>query len=536
MSSSRRALAALALALALPGCPASTTPPTDASTGADGGGLEDAGGRDDGGVREDAAIGDDASTGGDAGIDASAEDAMVVPDAALTCPTPGTIETTPCGMCGTRTRFCTIAHVWESTACMNEVGVCIPGDTALGSCGRCGQQAQFCSDACQLVPMGACLNETGACLPGTTTRVSTGCPAGQTRPSTCSDACEAVLGDCTEMECPPGASESVPCGRCGMQTRICDGTGHWQNGMCVGEGVCMPGETRTGTCQICGTQTTTCSAACDWNPPSACVGGVTCGTAPAEMCVNPTTLRTYEPRCQTGACVYAPNDVVCPAGCAADTCTGGAVLVDGLGGDAGYGPNVLAPNDDASSTPIALTGFDPMGLNYWGTRHTQLYVNNNGSVSFGASTMTYSPTLPGAMVPLIEPWGADVDTRTNGQPARNVVAWFIDGTRLVATWYRVGHYSNNDTTPNSFQLILRPRGDRASGDFDVEIRYAECQWLMGMASTSPAVAGFDAGDQLQSVALPGSGTPAMLDLCTTSNVGLAGVWRFEVRNGTPVSL
>ena len=533
MPSFRATLCALELPLLVAGCPGTVTLPADASD-VDGGGIADA------------AIGVDAPTMGDASTplpDAAVEpdaalspDAAIAPDAAETCPTPGTIENVPCGMCGTNTRFCTVGHVWQESGCTHETGACSPGSTSLGTCGRCGQQAQFCSDTCQLVPMGACLNETGACLPGSTTRVSTGCPTGQTRPATCSDACEQVLGDCSAVECEPGAIETVACGRCGMQDRTCDTTGHWVDGMCLGEGVCAPGATTTTSCQVCGTQTTTCTASCTWGPPGACVGGVTCGTAPADTCVSATTLRTFAPECQAGACVYVPSDLTCSATCMTNACTGGAILVGGLGGAAGFGPNVLPSNDDGSSAAIDLSGLDPMGLNYWGTRQTRLFVNNNGSVSFGAMTNTYSPVLPGSMVPLIEPWGADVDTRGGGQPAHNVVAWYVDATRLVATWYLVGTFSMNDSTPNSFQVILTPRGDRASGDFDVEMRYAECHWLMGQQSPSPAVAGFDAGDHTRAVALPGSGTPAMLDLCATSNVGTAGVWRYEVRNGTPVSL
>lgn len=530
MSSLRPLGIAVLVAVALAGCPGTITPPTDAE------GV-DAGTREDGAVANDASADLDSAQLPDAATEdaASTPDAWAMPDATPTCPTPGTIETVACGMCGTSSRFCTIDHIWQESGCTNEMGACFPGSTTVGSCGRCGQRAEFCSESCELVPMGACLNETGACVPGTMTRVSTGCPAGQTRVATCSDTCEQVLGDCEMLECMPGTSEPVPCGRCGTQLRVCDGTGHWTTGACSGEGVCTPGATTSATCQVCGTQTTTCTASCQWGTPGTCVGGATCGPPPASTCTSPTVLRSFAPACQSGGCVYVGSDTVCATGCASGACLGGAVLLGGLGGTSGYGPGSLAPNDDGSSVSIDLSGLDAMGLNFYGTRQTAAFVNNNGSLSFGIRSASYSIELPGSTVPAIEPWGADVDTRGGGQPTRNVVAWYIDGTRLVATWLLVGTFNMNDTTPNSFQLILTPRGDRASGDFDVELRYAECHWLMGMASMSPAVAGFDAGDGLRALALPGSGTPAVLDLCTTSNVGLAGVWRYEVRNGIPVA-
>jgi hypothetical protein len=34
--------------------------------------------------------------------------------------------------------------------------------------------------------------------------------------------------------------------------------------------------------------------------------------------------------------------------------------------------------------------------------------------------------------------------------------------------------------------------------------------------------------------LPGSGTMSVLNLCTTSNVGIPGLWRYQVRGGRPM--
>ena len=46
-------------------------------------------------------------------------------------------------------------------------------------------------------------------------------------------------------------------------------------------------------------------------------------------------------------------------------------------------------------------------------------------------------------------------------------------------------------------------------------------------------AGFDAGDSRTYEILPGSGTGAVLDLCRTSNVGVPGIWEFDIYRGTP---
>ncbi len=180
----------------------------------------------------------------------------------------------------------------------------------------------------------------------------------------------------------------------------------------------------------------------------------------------------------------------------------------------------------------------PDGLGFFGTTYTSLYVNNNGNVSFGAALYTFTPSpFPIASQPMIAPWWGDVDTRGGGAPMQNGVYWSITPGQFVATWHDVGYYSTHDDLQNDFQMILRaaPPG---IGDFDVEFRYNRCEWTTGDASSgsggfggTPAQAGFDAGNLMDYVALPGSLSMSVLDLCTTSNVGVPGVWRFEIRGG-----
>ena len=103
------------------------------------------------------------------------------------CPTPGALETVPCGMCGTLERFCSAARVWEYGACSGE-GVCMPGTTSSTSCGMCGTQTLRCSATCAYIPFGACGGE-GTCVPGTTQRTTAGCAAGASRILQCDPAC-----------------------------------------------------------------------------------------------------------------------------------------------------------------------------------------------------------------------------------------------------------------------------------------------------------------------------------------------------------
>jgi MYXO-CTERM domain-containing protein len=134
-----------------------------------------------------------------------------------------------------------------------------------------------------------------------------------------------------------------------------------------------------------------------------------------------------------------------------------------------------------------------------------------------------------------------VDTRNRSglaSPEENLVYWHLEPGRLVVTWHNVGYYSSHNDLRMDFQLVITNTLDCGSGDFDVEFRYNRCEWTTGDASGgtggfggTPAQAGFDAGNEVDFVALPGSFTASIIDVCTTSNIGVTGVWQFSVRSG-----
>ena len=67
------------------------------------------------------------------------------------------------------------------------------------------------------------------------------------------------------------------------------------------------------------------------------------------------------------------------------------------------------------------------------------------------------------------------------------------------------------------------------------------QWTTGDASGgidgiggTPAQVGFNAGDGVRYFSIPGSQTAAIVNIDTTSNVGVPGLWMFRVdQNATP---
>ena len=217
-------------------------------------------------------------------------------------------------------------------------------------------------------------------------------------------------------------------------------------------------------------------------------------------------------------------------------------LLGGFGGPAGYGANVLPANDDGSTGMLDLTGAFPGGLRFFGGPYMTFWVNNNGNITFSGPVFNYTPMpFPIAARPMIAPYWGDVDTRGGSTAGDNLVYWHIEPGRLIVTWHNVGYYGSHIDHRMDFQLIITNTLDCGSGDFDVQFRYHVCGWTTGDASGgsggfggTPAQAGFDAGNTVDFVEIPGSRTAAILDVCTTSNLGLPGIWEFSVRGGSVV--
>jgi hypothetical protein len=226
-------------------------------------------------------------------------------------------------------------------------------------------------------------------------------------------------------------------------------------------------------------------------------------------------------------------------------------LVNGLGGSAGFGEGVLARNNNGSTGYIDLRSIFPNGINFYGTIYYGLYVNNNGSVSFGNAVGAYTPSAitGNTATPLIAPFWADVDTRGGSgnisaggtSTGTNLVYYDINtaNNTFTVTWDDVGYYSSATNKVNAFQLQIVRVG---TSDFDILFRYENIDWTTGNASGGSgglggtvARAGYSSGDGTNFYELPQSGNQAsVLNLESSSNTGTAGLWSFQVRNGAPV--
>jgi uncharacterized repeat protein (TIGR01451 family) len=223
----------------------------------------------------------------------------------------------------------------------------------------------------------------------------------------------------------------------------------------------------------------------------------------------------------------------------------------------GFTANSFPPNDDDSTSAVNL----PFSMNFFGTTYNQLYVNNNGNVTFGEPFGTYTPFgLTGNIgVPIIAPFFADVYTLTPGSDVVHYGVDTVNGQQAFGVnWENVAYYAEpdgEDCPPaillNSFQLIVIARPDTGAGNFDMEFNYDKIQWETGTASGgvcglggSSAAVGYsngtgDAGTNFQ---LPGSlVNGALLDVPTAAGFPglihsdlsstMLGRYEFQVRNG-----
>jgi len=129
----------------------------------------------------------------------------------------------------------------------------------------------------------------------------------------------------------------------------------------------------------------------------------------------------------------------------------GANIVTTGGEHAANVGNADGRNDDGY---MALDlGFN---VTFFGQTYSSLFINNNGSVSFGDGVAEYRPNgVTGADAPIISPFFGDVDTRN---PDSGVVHYNLAQNQLVVTWDNVGYYSAHGDKTNSFQLVLRGDG------------------------------------------------------------------------------
>jgi hypothetical protein len=215
---------------------------------------------------------------------------------------------------------------------------------------------------------------------------------------------------------------------------------------------------------------------------------------------------------------------------------------------AGFSLAQLARNDDGSTGRVNV-GFT---FNLFGLSQDNVFVNNNGNVTFTQALSTYTPNpINGSNLAIIAPFWADVDTRNAASNMTEYGMGTLGGRNAFAVnWFDVGYYAGRADKLNTFQLMMVDRSDTGAGNFDFEFNYASIMWDTGEASGGvdglcpaqgntgrPVRAGWANGGA-ETVELAGSAVcGAMLDgganalVSGSLNSGVNGRYVWNVRNG-----
>ena len=154
----------------------------------------------------------------------------------------------------------------------------------------------------------------------------------------------------------------------------------------------------------------------------------------------------------------------------------------------------MQPNDDGSTGIISI----PFTFNLYGQAYNNIYINNNGNVTFTGPMSTFSATaFPSVGNGIVAPFWGDVDTRNgNGQ-----VLYKITPTAVYVNWVAVGYYAFHGDKLNTFQLIITNGSDPVIDGGNVAFCYQNMDWTTGDASQGvngfggiPATAGANKGD------------------------------------------
>jgi hypothetical protein len=213
-----------------------------------------------------------------------------------------------------------------------------------------------------------------------------------------------------------------------------------------------------------------------------------------------------------------------------------------------FDSSFLDRNDDESTGAVPI-GFN---VNFFGATYSDLFVNNNGNVTFESPLANFTPfgLRTDLGTPIIAPFFADVDTRAPNSDVVRYGQGTVNGRNAFGVdWVNVGYYDEHADKLNSFQLVLIDRSDRNPGDFDMEFNYDKIQWETGDASGGvngfggeSARAGYSAGTGAPGTffEFPGSGVNGyFLDSSSTGLIhhdlssSVLGRYLFSVVNGEP---
>uniref|UniRef100_A0AAR2L6H1 NIDO domain-containing protein n=1 Tax=Pygocentrus nattereri TaxID=42514 RepID=A0AAR2L6H1_PYGNA len=199
----------------------------------------------------------------------------------------------------------------------------------------------------------------------------------------------------------------------------------------------------------------------------------------------------------------------------------------------GAGDIVNPHIDDGGSSAVRLQN----PFSFFGHTYSQIYVNNNGYLTFDQSWKNYTPIQFNVYSgrDIIAPLWTDIDNRANGvisynqysngsvlsQATRDINQYF-PGVNFnaswvfVATWDRVAYF-NYSGTEVTFQLLLISDSKNRS--------YVVMNYVSIPISPQAWMAGYKTENNTHNFTIE---APSTSNLFSTTNVGIPGHWAFRV--------
>uniref|UniRef100_A0A673FV62 Alpha-tectorin-like n=1 Tax=Sinocyclocheilus rhinocerous TaxID=307959 RepID=A0A673FV62_9TELE len=194
-------------------------------------------------------------------------------------------------------------------------------------------------------------------------------------------------------------------------------------------------------------------------------------------------------------------------------------------------------SDDGSSSVIYLLHH----FIFFGQTYSQIYVNNNGHLTFNGPFHSYTPyQFPGyGEIDLIAPFWTDIDNEGNGvisyrqytsgsvltEATQDINQYFPELSFsatwvFVATWDRVAYFPLSGTE-TSFQVVL------ISDDLEDYLNK-----MLKVFYHNLSQAGYDTINSRYHFSIPGSFSNNITNLTYSSNVNVPGRWAFRTDHGS----
>jgi gliding motility-associated-like protein len=167
------------------------------------------------------------------------------------------------------------------------------------------------------------------------------------------------------------------------------------------------------------------------------------------------------------------------------------------GFESNIGPayNITWNKDDGSAPVINL----PFTFCFFGDNYTNVYMNNNGNLSFLSPNSSFNAlAFPSNINRILAAFWADLDFGECGE-----MHSIVNPTSAIFTWVDAGYFDDQCDKRNTFQIIITNGSDPLVSNGNVAFHFGDMNWTTGNASNGtngfggiPASVGANRGNNI----------------------------------------